>query len=180
MKKKTRYSYNARYYARLFTIIFVSILIGFMIGIYFYEPITEELVKEGVLLPELSTLGYAPADIDVDSQSLYLSSDCYRLSMIISEDQALSIRRGLDNTVLRPLAHDIMKDIYDNFALELMLVKVESFKDNSYRAKIVIKQGNKILDIDSRPSDAVAIAVRMNKTVYVKEDLLKEYGVKTC
>ena len=179
MKKKRRYG-NVRYDARLFAIIFLSILIGFAIGIYFHEPITEELVKGGVLLPELSTLGYAPADIDVDSHILYLSSGCYMLTMIISEDQALSIRRGLDNDVLRPLAHDIMKEITDNFGLEILIIKIESFKDNSYRARIITKQGSKILDIESRPSDAVALAVRMNKTVYVKEDLLKEYGVKTC
>lgn len=176
MNKKRKYSYNAR----LFAIILVSILIGFMAGIYLYEPVTEELVKEGILLPELSTIGYVPAAIDVDSQNLYLSSNCYRLTMMISEDQALSIRSGIENNVVRPFAHDIMKEIADNFGLEILLIKVESFKDNSYRTKIVIRQGKKILDMDSRPSDAVALAVRMKKTVYVKEDLLKEYGVKTC
>ena len=166
--------------ARLLAIIFISILVGFIIGLYFYEPAIEELVKEGILLPELSVAGYAPAAIDVDPQTLYLSSNCYQLTMTISEEQALSIRSGIDNSVVRPFAHDIMKEIADNFNLEVLLVKVESFKDNAYRANIVIRQGNKILDIDSRPSDAVAFAVRMNKTVYVKEDLLEKYGVKTC
>jgi bifunctional DNase/RNase len=165
---------------RLFSMLFVSFLIGLMIGLYFYEPVIEELVKSGVLLPELSTLGYEAASVDVEENTLYLSAGCYQLSMLISDDQALSISRGMANLVTRPLTHDIFAEIADNFGLELLIVKIDSFEDNTYRARIVVKQGSRILDIDSRPSDAVALAVRMKKQVYVKEDLLKEYGVETC
>ena len=165
---------------RLISMLFVSFLIGLMIGLYFYEPVIEELVTSGVLLPELSTLGYEAASVAVDESTLYLSAGCYQLSMLISNDQALSISRGMDNTITRPLTHDIFAEIADNFGLELLVVKIDSFKDNAYMARIVVKQGGRILDIDSRPSDAVALAVRLGKQIYVKEDLLKEYGVETC
>ncbi len=165
---------------RLLTIIFVSFLVGLMIGLYFYEPVIEELVKSGILLPELSTLGYEAASVAVDEDTLYLSAGCYQLSMLISDDQALSIERGMDNIVTRPLTHDIFAEVADNFGLEVLIIKIDSFKDNTYRARIVVRQNNKILDIDSRPSDAVALAVRMNKQVYVKEALLNEYGVEIC
>ena len=49
-----------------------------------------------------------------------------------------------------------------------------------YLAKIFLKQENKILELDARPSDAIALAVRYDKEVYVKKSLFDEEGVETC
>jgi bifunctional DNase/RNase len=101
--------------------------------------------------------------------------------MEISDTQALSIKQGLEKTIdKRPLTQDIMKDIFDNFDIEVLMVRIDAFSDGIYYARIIIQQGDKVLDIDSRPSDAAALAVRSSLPVYVKNELLSTYGENIC
>ena len=100
--------------------------------------------------------------------------------MTPTRDQIYSIQKGLENKIeFRPLTHDLIKSILDVFGIEVLMVKITDYKGGVYFANLILKQGNKILNIDSRPSDAIAIAIRLNKPIYIKEDLLK-YGLKFC
>jgi bifunctional DNase/RNase len=60
------------------------------------------------------------------------------------------------------------------------MVKIESFSGGAYFAKLLLQQGNKILNLDSRPSDAIAIAVRTNAPVYVSKDIMTMMGENVC
>jgi hypothetical protein len=60
------------------------------------------------------------------------------------------------------------------------MAKVVDLRNGTYIGRLIVKQGTTILGLDARPSDATAIAVRANAPIYIREDLLHEYGEKVC
>lgn len=132
-------------------------------------------------MSEISTEGYARVNVAIDDSTLTFYSGCYELSMNVHEVQALSIKNGLEDRIeTRPLTHDIMRDMIENFGIKTELARIESFRDGIYYARIFMKQGSKALDVDARPTDAVGIAVRMDVPIYFRQELLEKYGTKTC
>ena len=103
------------------------------------------------------------------------------LTMITSGGQTDSIQSGLEETIeLRPNAHDLIKDIFETLGIRVLMVKVDSFHDGTYYSRIFVEQQGRILDLDTRPSDAIAIAVRTGAPIYVREEIMDGYGDKTC
>ena len=134
-----------------------------------------------ISMPEISKTGYLPADVRMDGTSLIFTSDCYSISMDITDEQAYSIKSALEKKIVsRPLTHDIIKDMLEGFDFKILMIRIESYNDEIYYARIILQKGDKVLEMDSRPSDATAIAIRMEQKVYFSEDLLKAYGTKSC
>ncbi len=132
-------------------------------------------------ITDVSLEGYVKADVSIDGDVLTFRSDCYELPMTIHEVQAMSIKSGLENKIeARPLTHDIMRDMIESFGIKVTMVRIESFNDGIYYARIFMKQGNKALDVDARPTDATGIAVRLNVPVYFNQELMERYGTKNC
>lgn len=130
---------------------------------------------------EISLDGYEKVSVSMQSSDLIFSSPCYKLSMTVADTQALSISYGISNTTYeRPLTHDIMESMLENYGIEMLLVKIESYSSGIYYARIFLQQGNKVLELDSRPSDAAGLAVRVNAPVYFMKELLEQYGLRTC
>ncbi|MBI4020170.1 MAG: bifunctional nuclease family protein [Candidatus Aenigmarchaeota archaeon] len=103
------------------------------------------------------------------------------MSMSTYDFQTDSIKRGLDGDRSgRPNAHDLMSDIADTFGMEVIMVKVEAFTGDAYFAKIIMRQGDRVLNLDSKPSDAIALAVRAGAPIYVKDTMLKQLGEEVC
>lgn len=73
-----------------------------------------------------------------------------------------------------------MKDIFDNYDFKILAARVNSFDNGIYYGDLIIQQGNKVLNIDARPSDVIAIAVRYDIPVQFNETLLMQQGTKTC
>ncbi len=69
----------------------------------------------------------------------------------------------------RPLTHDLVINILREMSFEVKSICINDLKDNIYYATITIVSGEKILEIDSRPSDALAIALRAGCPIYVKK-----------
>jgi bifunctional DNase/RNase len=163
-------------------VVAVVFVIGFLSGLR-TEIRTEGLMTEADLndIPHLSTDGFSEADIQVGPSAVFLTSGCQRISMVTNDVQTDSIAKGMLNiTDVRPTTHDMITYILDNFDIEPMMVKIESLKDGIYYSKIIMKQGNNILNLDARPTDSIAIAVRTGAPVYVKDELLAEAGEKIC
>lgn len=134
-------------------------------------------------IPQLSLEGFSRASIELDpgSFSVLLASGCRELSMVTSQEQIYSISMGMEKAMgMRPLPHDLIGNMADEFGIEVLMVKVDSMSEGTYYAKLILKQGNKILNLDSRPSDAIAIAVRTGSPVYIKNELLEQYGRDIC
>lgn len=76
----------------------------------------------------------------------------------------------------RPLTHDLMKTIIDGLKAKLEKVAVTELRNNTFFAKILLERDNEVVSIDARPSDSIALALRMGAPVYVSEDLFKVPG----
>ncbi len=95
------------------------------------------------------------------------------LPIWIGKPEADSIALALGKVVTpRPLTHDLIKNILDGLTVKVAKIVITEMVDNSYYALIKIEAGNKEVSIDSRPSDAVGVALRLNAPIYVAEDML--------
>ena len=152
-----------------------------MVVVLFYQFSFTGQVTDIIAYDYIPRGDYVNAYAWVDENNLYLISECDMLAMSISEEQVLSISMGLANiSGSRPLTHDLMKDIFDMFRTEVIMATVERMEDSTYYARLFVRQGNKILNLDSRPSDAVAVAVREGKPIFVKKELMESAGRKVC
>jgi bifunctional DNase/RNase len=132
-------------------------------------------------IPQLSTDGFDEVSVSVEPAVIHLASGCSRLDMATNELQTYYIEMGLNKARdVRPLTHDLVQDIVETFEIKPLMVKIESFSEGVYFAKLLLRHGNRILNMDSKPSDAIAIAVRIGAPVYVNRTLMEEYGEKFC
>jgi len=72
----------------------------------------------------------------------------------------------------RPMTHDLIKGLLNHLNAQVMKVVVTELKDNTFYALIFINVNDKILTVDSRPSDAIALALRTNSPIYVTDDVI--------
>lgn len=73
----------------------------------------------------------------------------------------------------RPLTHDLMANIIKDVGAEVERIVISDLKENAYYATITIKQNGKTYEIDSRPSDAMALAVRTKSPIFIDEKVFK-------
>lgn len=74
----------------------------------------------------------------------------------------------------RPLTHDLLINMVKTFGGKIEKVLISDLKENSYYAIIYVRQGGQIYEIDARPSDSLAIAVRVNCPIYIDEKVLQK------
>ncbi len=77
----------------------------------------------------------------------------------------------------RPLTHDLLKNILQKLGARVLRVEVVDLRENVFYGNIVLEHGGRILEIDSRPSDALALAVRVHVPIYVAEHVLEAAGI---
>jgi bifunctional DNase/RNase len=119
--------------------------------------------------------------ISVDQTSggavLFLQDDAERtLPIWIGLAEATAIAKELEGVELpRPLTHDLFRDVLQATGVALQKVEVTDLRDNTYFAELVLRdpQGQ-TLRIDSRPSDAIALAVRTDAPIFVHEQVLRK------
>ena len=165
----------------IITVLFVVVFIlGVLAGMLIPKDVSEQITEIDIPF-EPSHEGFVQVEPNIIENILSFSTDCWVLSFGITQDQAYSIRRGIQNIIdVRPLTHDSLKDILETFDIEVLEAKIDEYTDAIFYAKLLVKKDDKILDLDVRPSDATAIAVRYNITIYVKEDILKTNGINIC
>ncbi len=76
--------------------------------------------------------------------------------------------------VSRPMTYDLFVNILDTLEAEVVQVEVVSLKDETYYGNIAINIDGSVHNIDSRPSDAMNLAIRLNVPIFVSEDVLNE------
>src|SRR3972149_9732881 len=87
--------------------------------------------------------------------------------------EAEAISRGLEDVVtLRPMTHDLMKQILDTFQASLTRVVINDLRENTFYANLYLNVDGEELVVDSRPSDAIALAVRLKAPIFVAESVL--------
>lgn len=74
----------------------------------------------------------------------------------------------------RPLTHDLVNNVIEQMGGELQDIVISELREHTYFAKLRVRQDGDLIEIDCRPSDAVAIAVTAKVPIYVSEDVLNE------
>ncbi len=101
-----------------------------------------------------------------------------RLPIIIGGFEAQAIAIELEKMKpSRPLTHDLFKSLADLFDIKLNEVIIYNLVEGIFFAKIICSQGEKTVEIDTRTSDAIALAVRFNCPVYTYEFILSSAGI---
>lgn len=96
-----------------------------------------------------------------------------RLPIIIGAFEAQAIALEMEGIKPpRPLTHDLLKTLVDNLGANVVEVVVSELKDNTFYAKIVLEASGLSNEIDARPSDAIALAVRTYAPIYVNETVM--------
>jgi bifunctional DNase/RNase len=79
----------------------------------------------------------------------------------------------------RPMTHDLIKNIIHNLNAELERVVVMEVKDDTFYAVLWLRQGDELITIDARPSDAIALALRSDCPIYVSEQVMQSAKLNT-
>lgn len=88
--------------------------------------------------------------------------------------EAEAISRGLEDVVtLRPMTHDLLKQILDTLRASLVRVVINDIKENTFYAKLYFLSEGKELVVDSRPSDAIALAVRVKAPIFISRSVIE-------
>lgn len=89
--------------------------------------------------------------------------------------EASSIATALENVQTpRPMTHDLMKSILDQLGVKVVKIEINDLRDNTYFAIIHMEVDNKRMAIDSRPSDAIALSLRVGASIFVEENVIKK------
>ena|SRR5690554_3974183 len=103
-----------------------------------------------------------------------------RLPIIIGSFEAQAIALELENIKPpRPMTHDLLKNLVLSFDTDLKHIYINELSEGTFYAQIICDKENELLELDARPSDAIALAVRFNAPIYVDSEVLKEAGIST-
>ncbi len=92
------------------------------------------------------------------------------------EVEALRLKL-MDIEVQRPMTHDLLGSIIDNLGASVNRIIVSELKQDTFYAKIIVDSDGKTFEIDARPSDAIALAVRSGAPIFAEEAVLEKAGV---
>jgi len=95
--------------------------------------------------------------------------------IVIGVAEALAIdRRVKDITTPRPLTHDLLANVIADLNGELEKIVIHDLVDHIFYAKLVIRHNGELTEVDSRPSDAIALGVASDTLMYVAESVLQQ------
>ncbi len=101
-----------------------------------------------------------------------------KLPIVIGVLEAQAIAIKLENIKpIRPMTHDLFKTFAKSFKVRIKEVFIYKLYEGIFYSYIIASDGNEILKIDSRTSDAIALAIRFNCPIYTNEEILSEAGI---
>lgn len=127
---------------------------------------------------QLSVLGLSASPASNNAYALILKEidGNRRLPIIIGAFEAQAIALEMEGVMPpRPMTHDLLKSMIDSFGYSLNEVYINELKEGTFFAKLVFD--NLGIEIDARPSDAIALAVRCNAPIFVSSNVLDETGI---
>lgn len=129
---------------------------------------------------KLEILGLSSSQSQTGSFALVLgeTEGNRRLPIIIGMFEAQAIAIEIEKIIPnRPMTHDLFKAFASNFHFHVEEIIISDLKEGVFFAKLVCSDGLKKIDIDSRPSDAIAIGLRFDAPIYTYENILAEAGI---
>jgi bifunctional DNase/RNase len=111
---------------------------------------------------------------------IILRDDIYNrwLPIVVGPAEAQAIALQLENvTPPRPMTHDLMRNLLQALKVDIAKVVVNDLRDNTYFATIDFRTNGSESEIDARPSDAIALALRTQAPIFVDEEVMKKAGI---
>lgn len=129
---------------------------------------------------KLSVLGFSFNQTRTGTYGLVLAEEdgVRRLMVVVGTPEAQSIAFRLQGAEPpRPLTHDLMQALLTTFDIRLLEIDIYKYEDGVFFSKLLLKQKDRLVEIESRTSDAVAIALRTKSPIYTSEAIMKELGI---
>ncbi|HCQ22054.1 bifunctional nuclease family protein [Aphanizomenon flos-aquae NRERC-008] len=105
-------------------------------------------------------------------------SDRRALPIYIGQEQARAIMGAMENQKPpRPLTHDLMVNMLEAWNMTLDKVIIHTLQKDTFYAALILQQGDVKKEIDARPSDAIAIALRTNTPIWVMEEVVADASI---
>jgi bifunctional DNase/RNase len=128
--------------------------------------------------------------VQVKVQGLFFDSETNQSVVILKDEatgrtlpiwvglfEANAITMGIEHTwTPRPMTHDLLKNIIEKMNATVRTVTVNDLRANTFYAIITVEKDGKVIEIDSRPSDAIALALRVKAPIFVAEKVLDSAG----
>jgi len=106
-----------------------------------------------------------------------MNSDRY-LPILIGVYEASAIEMGLKNVPFpRPMTHDLLSHLLEKLQKSVDFIHITHIEDSTFYATIVIYNEGEKIEIDARPSDAIALAIRTKSPILVNEEILSQAGI---
>lgn len=100
-----------------------------------------------------------------------------KLPIVIGAFEAQAIAVAIEKVVInRPLSHDLIKNLFTIFNINLLEVLIDNLQDGIFYSKLICERDGQEIEVDSRTSDALALAVRFNCPIYTYEFILETAG----
>ncbi len=93
-----------------------------------------------------------------------------------AEGRAIALKLARQ-TPPRPLTHDLLDTVIRQLGATVLRIEIDDLKNETYLGKVVLKQGAKVMDVDSRPSDAIALALRAAAPIHCARKVIERAGV---
>ena len=127
-----------------------------------------EMKVRGLALDPLSNMPIIILRDEEDKRSLPIWVGIFEANAIALELEKISTPR--------PMTHDLMKNILETIDARVMKIVVTALKENTFFAVLHLRLGSQEYTVDSRPSDAIALALRVAAPIYVEEDVFPKAG----
>lgn len=130
------------------------------------------------MLVEMTLARIVIFDSDEDKASIIILRECdgeRSFPILIGVHEAYAIdRRTKGITMQRPLTHDLIEKMLHDLDCQLEHVVIHNIEDSTFFAKLVVRRNGDLVEIDSRPSDAIAVGAGTDAPIYVDDSVLEE------
>ncbi|MEK6864682.1 MAG: bifunctional nuclease domain-containing protein [Nanoarchaeota archaeon] len=140
------------------------------------ERVHKTLPEAGVMLSE-----YSKADVILSGMNIVMKVNCTAVPAVTTSEQADSIIKGIYHKIIgRPTVHDTTVDLFDSFGIDIIAITIDSYEAGYFKGRIFAFNDRKLVSIDAKPSDAVALGSRFDSPLYINNKILEEKGVSAC
>lgn len=132
-------------------------------------------------LVQLQVISLSPSAAGASSYILFLQAETSShlgFPMVIGINEAQAISMFIEDIVpARPLTHDLFANYIKLSGSSVSYVELTSFTDGVFYAKIFASHGDLLFEVDARPSDSIALALRLHIPIFIKHTLLKDIAI---
>jgi bifunctional DNase/RNase len=138
------------------------------------EPASQPTAQAPEGFRRLTVLGLLPMP-EGDVVVLSNSEETLYVPIVIGPAQAFAISMRLEGQGFeRPLTHDLLDQVINQLGAELIEVRIDSLQSNAFVATLRLRQGDRVIMVDSRASDSIVMALGNDTPIYVSEQVIRE------